>query len=795
MIEKKISVVIIYNGEETIIEAKRDEKLKEIIKKFKSQSKNEINDFFFLYKGNMIDEECKLEKINNTDNKIKILVFNTDESEEQDYIKQSKNVICPKCKESCKINFSNYKITLDNCINGHCFSDLLLNEFKDFQSINEKKIVCHECKANKGESYQFYICCSCNINVCPLCKIKHKEHIVVNYDNKDFLCNHHGCRYILYCKKCNKNLCDLCEFDNHNCSFLYTIKKKDNNIKYLKNKIDELKNEVKNINDGNKTKLNLFIDYIEQYYNFFTNLNNNYNIKSKNYYSTININNMNDYIEKIIKDIEKIINEIKNENKFSYINKICEKMIINNVITLKYKIKNNEKIRIFGDFFVKNNKNNYQLIVNEKKCELSSFLKIEDIGKKEGDIIEIKLKQIKTAIDISFMFSECKTLINIEDISNWKTDNILNFEGMFIGCSSLEPFPDISKWNTSNVTSMSNMFSLCKCIPDISKWNTSNVTDMSNMFSFCKYKSMPNISEWNTSNVTDMSNMFNNCSTIPDISKWNTSNVTDMSYMFFSCPNIPDISKWNISNVTNMNSMFNNCSSIPDISKWNTNNVTDMSEMFCLCPSIPDISNWNTSNVTNMSGMFIFCPSIPDISKWNTNNVTDMHFMFGFCESIPDISKWNTSNVINMTKMFSDCLSLKSLPDISQWRINDSANIKFLFQNCPSLNNIPDISNWNIKHLENTAGMFIGCNSLLASLDISKWNTNSNIYKRFINSRENKINYNENLALLYYSLDNKFSISKFLDENVVLRKIIELKYNLNLLSEWAKEEIERINKK
>ena len=110
MIEKKISVDFIYDGVETIIEAKRDQNIKEIIKKFKSQTKKEINDSLFLYQGNIIDEECKLEKINSSDNKIKILVFNDDESEEQDYIKQSENIICFKYKETCKINLNNYKI-------------------------------------------------------------------------------------------------------------------------------------------------------------------------------------------------------------------------------------------------------------------------------------------------------------------------------------------------------------------------------------------------------------------------------------------------------------------------------------------------------------------------------------------------------------------------------------------------------------------------------------------------------------------------------------------------------------
>ena len=33
--------------------------------------------------------------------------------------------------------------------------------------------------------------------------------------------------------------------------------------------------------------------------------------------------------------------------------------------------------------------------------------------------------------------------------------------GMFSGCKSLSSLPDISKWNTHNVTNMSNMFSHC----------------------------------------------------------------------------------------------------------------------------------------------------------------------------------------------------------------------------------------------------------------------------------------------------------------------------------------------
>ena len=181
-------------------------------------------------------------------------------------------------------------------------------------------------------------------------------------------------------------------------------------------------------------------------------------------------------------------------------------MIINNEIILKYKIDDEKKIRLFGDLFVKNNKDNYVLIINGKKYELMSFLNLEGMYLKKGEIIEIKLKQIKNTLDISFMFSECRSLINISNTSKWKVDNIINFEGMFNQCNSLKFFSQIYHWHTDNAINMSYMFSGCKDIPCLCNWNTSNVTNMSYMFSECS--SVPDISKWDTSNVTDMSFMF-----------------------------------------------------------------------------------------------------------------------------------------------------------------------------------------------------------------------------------------------------------------------------------------------
>ena len=95
---------------------------------------------------------------------------------------------------------------------------------------------------------------------------------------------------------------------------------------------------------------------------------------------------------------------------------------------------------------------------------------------------------------------------------------------MFSECKSLKSLPDISIWNTENVSDISNMFfvTYLNSLPDISKWNTKNITNMSGMFSGCySLDSLPDISIWNTENVTDISNMFyySSLTSLPDISK------------------------------------------------------------------------------------------------------------------------------------------------------------------------------------------------------------------------------------------------------------------------------------
>ena len=235
------------------------------------------------------------------------------------------------------------------------------------------------------------------------------------------------------------------------------------------------------------------------------------------------------------------------------------------LINLRYKNSNLNSIRIFGNIFVQNNKDNCKIVVEDKEYNLCGKMNINKM-KKIGNEYEIKLKIINDLTDLSYMFHQC---------------------------NSLSPSSEIDKINISNASNISYLFSECQYLsqlPDISNWNTGNVKDMSYIFAGDQsLLSLPDISKWNTNKVSKMNNMFYKCDSlkfIPDISKWDTKNVISMSYMFYNCSNLsylPDISCWNTSNVKYIEFMFANCQkllSLPNFSSWDTRKVKSMQNLF-----------------------------------------------------------------------------------------------------------------------------------------------------------------------------------------------------------------------
>ena len=115
--------------------------------------------------------------------------------------------------------------------------------------------------------------------------------------------------------------------------------------------------------------------------------------------------------------IEKYV-ETKKENEITPGN--IEKKL--NRITIAYKVeKKEEYIKLFGSKFVENNKNNCYLIINGEKIELSENAQLSI---KEIETLEVDLVEIKPITNMSYMFSECKSLKSLEDFSQLYTGNV-----------------------------------------------------------------------------------------------------------------------------------------------------------------------------------------------------------------------------------------------------------------------------------------------------------------------------------------------------------------------------------
>ena len=336
--------------------------MKKIIQRFATKIQINNSKIFFIYNGNIINEELNDNKIINKEdkkrNEMNILVNEKNFSIAEENIIKSKEIICPECKENIFINIKDYKINLFNCKNKHNINNILLQNYEKTQNIDISKIICDKCKIkNKSKTYnnEFFKCNTCNINLCPLCKSTHdKNHNIINYEKRNFICDKHNEDYIKFCNKCNENICIRCEIEHENHAIInYEDILSNDNIINIINKFKKyfeiLKKDINDI----IIKFNNIINNIVLYHNISNNyINNNENEnENKNYKLLKNRKEFIDYYNNIIKDIEEIINDNKIDNKFKKLMVLYNKMNnneaedenknqINKVIKNKLKDKN-----------------------------------------------------------------------------------------------------------------------------------------------------------------------------------------------------------------------------------------------------------------------------------------------------------------------------------------------------------------------------------------------------------------------------------------------------------------------
>ena len=275
----------------------------------------------YLYNGGSINYELTfIKQANELDKnrlKMNIIVYNENEDKNNKNEATSKNIICPKCKEFAIMNIKNFKINLHGCKNKHNIQNIPLNKYEETQKIDLTKIICDICKKNNKKNTHnndFYICNTCNKNICPLCKSIHdKDHTIINFDDKNFLCKKHNEPFNKYCKKCNEDICIICEIE-HNKHEILDIK----DLIINKNDLLKKNEDLKNVIDKFKNKINLIqeiftkmINIMDMYYKKNDEIIKEYNINKRNYHKLQNLNILSKNCEIIINDIN---NMIKNDN-------------------------------------------------------------------------------------------------------------------------------------------------------------------------------------------------------------------------------------------------------------------------------------------------------------------------------------------------------------------------------------------------------------------------------------------------------------------------------------------------
>ena len=132
----------------------------------------------------------------------------------------SKDIICPECKGNIILNMTSNKIFFYGCKNRHNITNISFDDFEESQKIDISKIICDICKINNKSithNNEFYICNTCNKNMCPLCKSSHyKNHMIINYDDKNYICKKHNDPFTKFCKTCNDDICIICENEHKN---------------------------------------------------------------------------------------------------------------------------------------------------------------------------------------------------------------------------------------------------------------------------------------------------------------------------------------------------------------------------------------------------------------------------------------------------------------------------------------------------------------------------------------------------------------------------------------------------
>ena len=248
------------------------------------------------------------------------------------------------------------------------------------------------------------------------------------------------------------------------------------------------------------------------------------------------VKNENDENIKVATPLDIIIKDIK--DKLNYKRQIINLIYDTNSDDKSFSFDDSESENfdgknIFGKQFVENNKNNIELIIDDKKYEL-----MERYDLKTG-IINVQMIILNKLTNLKCMFKNCKTLINIDDLELLDTSEVTDFSFIFYGCYSLKNINALKNWDVSNGKDFSLMFVGCSSLTSLralKNWNVSNGINFKNMFCGCSSLSnLEGLENWNVSNGINFERMFDGCSSLlnlKELKNWNVSKGEKLKKIF-----------------------------------------------------------------------------------------------------------------------------------------------------------------------------------------------------------------------------------------------------------------------
>ena len=159
------------------------------IKKFVHNIEKSKDDLYFLYGGNIIDENLTIEQLINIEdknrNKMNITVI---ENINTNYIenKTLTKIKCSKCKENITLLIDDKNIIILDTDD----TDNIEKENMVLNDNNNGKTKCGSCQKSNKNNFNF--CFSCRMNLCSSCFYSHnKLHNVLSYNKENYICESH----------------------------------------------------------------------------------------------------------------------------------------------------------------------------------------------------------------------------------------------------------------------------------------------------------------------------------------------------------------------------------------------------------------------------------------------------------------------------------------------------------------------------------------------------------------------------------------------------------------------------